>query len=152
MTLHQFLRGSLKQRVSDLFGKNMESSLAHISTETSLVKIEGFIGLPRSAKKRGYQQFLFVNGRFMRHPFFHKAVLSCYEQLIAPDSQPSYFINFTVDPSTIDVNIHPQKYEIKFEHEQAIWQILVAAIRETLGKTQAAGARFRKRQPGHTSL
>lgn len=140
VTLHQFLRGSLKQRVSDLFGKNMESSLAHISTETSLVKIEGFIGLPRSAKKRGYQQFLFVNGRFMRHPFFHKAVLSCYEQLIAPDSQPSYFINFTVDPSTIDVNIHPQKYEIKFEHEQAIWQILVAAIRETLGKTQAAGA------------
>lgn len=140
VTLHQFLHGSLKQRVADLFGKNMESSLAHISTETSLVRIEGFIGLPRSAKKRGYQQFLFVNGRFMRHLFFHKAVLSCYEQLIAPDSQPSYFINFTVDPSTIDVNIHPQKYEIKFEHEQAIWQILVAAIRETLGKTQAAGA------------
>ena len=140
VTLHQFLHGSLKQRVADLFGKNMESSLAHISTETSLVRIEGFIGLPRSAKKRGYQQFLFVNGRFMRHLFFHKAVLSCYEQLIAPDSQPSYFINFTVDPSTIDVNIHPPTYEITFEHEQAIGQILVAAIRETLGKTQAAGA------------
>lgn len=140
VTLHQFMRGSLKQRIADLFGKTLESSLAHISTETSLVKIEGFVGLPRSAKKRGYQQFLFVNGRFMRHPFFHKAVVSCYDQLIAPDSQPSYFINFTVDPSTIDVNIHPQKYEIKFEHEQAIWQILVAAIRETLGKTQAAGA------------
>ena len=140
VTLHQFLHGSLKQRVADLFGKSMESALAHISTETSLVKIEGFIGLPKSAKKRGYQQFLFVNGRFMRHPYFHKAVLSCYEQLIPTDSQPSYFINFTVDPSTIDVNIHPQKYEIKFEHEQPIWQILVAAIRETLGKTQAAGA------------
>ena len=140
VTLHQFMRGSLKQRIADLFGKTLESSLAHISTETSIVKVEGFVGLPRSAKKRGYQQFLFVNGRYMRHPFFHKAVLSCYDQLIAPDSQPSYFINFTVDPSTIDVNIHPQKYEIKFEHEQAIWQILVAAIRETLGKTQAAGA------------
>lgn len=140
VTLHQFMRGSLKQRIADLFGKTLESSLAHISTETSLVKIEGFVGLPRSAKKRGYQQFLFVNGRYMRHPFFHKAVVSCYDQLIAPDSQPSYFINFMVDPSTIDVNIHPQKYEIKFEHEQAIWQILVAAIRETLGKTQAAGA------------
>lgn len=140
VTLHQFMHGSLKQRITDLFGKTLESSLAQISTETSLVKIDGFVGLPRSAKKRGYQQFLFVNGRYMRHPFFHKAVVSCYDQLIAPESQPSYFINFTVDPSTIDVNIHPQKYEIKFEHEQAIWQILVAAIRETLGKTQAAGA------------
>jgi len=76
----------------------------------------------------------------MRHPLFHRAVIQCYEQLVQPDSQPSYFINFEVDPSTIDVNIHPQKHEIKFEHEQAISQILVAAIRETLGKTQAAGA------------
>ncbi len=140
VTLHQFFGGSFKQRIADLFGKNLESSLAHISTDTPLVKIEGFISLPRSAKKRGYQQFLFVNGRFMRHPFFHKAVTGCYEQLIAADAQPSYFINFTVDPSTIDVNIHPQKYEIKFEHELAIRQILEAAIRETLGKTQAAGA------------
>lgn len=140
ITLHQFRRGSLKQRIVDLFGKGIEGQLAHIATETSLVKIEGFIGLPRSAKKRGYQQFLFVNGRNMRHPFFHKAVVGCYDQLISPDAQPNYFISFTVDPSTIDVNIHPQKHEIKFEHEQAIWQILVAAVKETLGKTQAAGA------------
>lgn len=139
-TLHKFMHGNLKQRIADLFGKNLESQLAHISTETGIVKIDGFIAMPRAAKKRGYQQFLFVNGRNMRHPLFHKAVLSCYEQLIAPDSQPSYFINFEVDPATIDVNIHPQKHEIKFEHEQAIWQILVAAIRETLGKTQAVGA------------
>lgn len=140
VTLHQFRRGSLKQRIADLFGKNLEGHLAHIATETSLVKIEGFVAMPRTAKKRGYQQYLFVNGRNMKHPLFHKAILSCYEQLISPDTQPSYFVNFTVDPSTIDVNIHPQKHEIKFEHEQAIWQILTAAVRETLGKSQAAGA------------
>lgn len=140
VTLHQFRAGTLKQRIGALFGKNLESQIAAVSTETSLVKIDGFVGLPRFAKKRGAQQFLFVNGRNMRHPFFHKAIMKCFEQLIAPDSQPSYFINFEVDPSTIDVNIHPQKHEIKFEHEQAIWQILEAAIRETLGKTQAAGA------------
>lgn len=140
VTLHQFMRGSLKQRISDLFGKNMESQLAQVATDTSIVKIDGFIGMPRFARKRGFQQFLFVNGRYMRHPFFHKAILRCYENLIAADVQPSYFINFNVDPSTIDVNIHPQKYEIKFEHEQAIWQILEAAVKEVLGKTQAAGA------------
>lgn len=140
VTLHQFRAGSLKQRIGALFGKNLESQIAPVSTETSLVKIDGFVGMPRFAKKRGAQQFLFVNGRNMRHPFFHKAILKCYEHLIAPDAQPVYFINFEVDPSTIDVNIHPQKHEIKFEHEQAIWQILEAAVRETLGKTQAAGA------------
>ena len=140
VTLHQFGPGTLKQRIGALFGKNLESQLAAINTETSLVKIDGFVGMPRFAKKRGAQQFLFVNGRNMRHPFFHKAIVKCYEQLIAPDSQPSYFINFEVDPSTIDVNIHPQKHEIKFEHAQAIWQILEAAVSETLGKTQAAGA------------
>lgn len=140
ITLHQFRHGTLKQRIGALFGKSLESQLAPVNTETSLVKIDGFVGMPRFAKKRGAQQFLFVNGRNMRHPFFHKAIIKCYEQLIAHDAQPSYFINFEVDPSTIDVNIHPQKHEIKFEHEQAIWQILEAAVRETLGKTQAAGA------------
>ena len=140
ITLHRFGPGSLKQRIGALFGKNMESQLAHIETETSLVKINGFIGMPRFAKKRGYQQFFFVNGRNMRHPAFHRAVMRSYEQLISPDAQPSYFINFVVDPSTIDVNIHPQKHEIKFEHEQAIWQILEACVRETIGKSQAAGA------------
>ena len=139
-TLHQFPAGSFKQRIGALFGKNIESQIASIGTETSLVKLSGFIGMPRFAKKRGAQQFLFVNGRNMRHPLFHKAILKCYEQLIPADAQPSYFINFEVDPATIDVNIHPQKHEIKFEYEQAIWQILTAAIKETLGKTQAAGA------------
>lgn len=140
VTLHQFQRSTFKQRIGALFGKSLESHIAAIGTETSLVKISGFVGIPAYAKKRGAQQFFFVNGRNMRHPYFHKAVMSCYEHLISSDSQPSYFINFEVDPATIDVNIHPQKHEIKFEHEQAIWQILIAAIRESLGKIHAAGA------------
>lgn len=140
VTLHQFRHGTLKERISALFGKSVGGTVAPVATETSLVKIDGFIGMPRNAKKRGAQQFFFVNGRNMRHPFFHKTVMRCYEQLIPVDAQPSYFINFQVDPSTIDVNIHPQKNEVKFEHEAAISQILEAGIRETLGRTQAAGA------------
>lgn len=140
VTLHQFSHGTFKQRIGALFGKNSEGQIAEIGTETSLVKISGFIGMPRFAKKRGFNQFFFVNGRNMRHPAFHRALMNCYEPLVLPQAQPSYFINFEVDPSTIDVNIHPQKHEIKFEHEQAIMQILLAAVRETLGKTQAAGA------------
>ena len=138
--MHQLRHGSLKQRIKDLFGKNLDSQLLHIATETTIVKIDGFISVPQAARKRGFQQFFFVNGRNMRHPYFHKALLSCYADLIAADAQPSYFVNFEVDPATIDVNIHPQKHEIKFENEQAIWQILVAAIRETLGKANVAGA------------
>lgn len=140
VTMHQFPAASFKQRICDLFGKNLEGQISSIGTETSLIRISGFIGMPRFAKKRGAQQFLFVNGRHMRHPLFHKAILKSYENLIPADSQPSYFISFEVDPAAIDVNIHPQKHEIKFENEQAIWQILSAAVRETLGKTQAAGA------------
>ncbi len=139
-TLHQFPAGSLKQRIAALFGKSVGANLIPVETETSVVRISGFTGLPQAARKRGVPQFFFVNGRNMRHPLFHKAVLKCYEQLISADSQPSYFINFEVEPESIDVNIHPQKHEIKFEHEQAIFQILTAAIKETLGKTQAAGA------------
>ncbi len=140
VTLHQLLHGSLKQRINGLFGKSMGSQIIPVGTETSIVKISGFVGLPHHAKRRGYQQFFFVNGRNMRHPYFHKAVMRCYAYLISSDVQPSYFINFEVEPSTIDVNIHPQKHEIKFENEQPIWQILTAAIKQALGKVNAAGA------------
>lgn len=139
-TLHQLLKGSLKQRIGALFGKSIERQLLPISTETSLVKINGFVSMPENARKRGALQYFFVNGRNMRHPYFHKAVMHCYEQLIRADEQPNYFINLEVDPSTIDVNIHPTKNEIKFENEQPIWQILVAAIRESLGRFNAVPA------------
>ncbi len=140
VTLHQLLAGNLKQRICQLFGKGIEHQIIPVETETSIVRINGFISLPANARKRNAQQFFFVNGRYMRHPYFHKAVLKCYEDLISPDSQPNYFINLTVDPETIDVNIHPQKYEIKFENEQPVWQILVAAIKEALGRFNLSGA------------
>lgn len=134
MTLHSLMHGSMKRRICDLFGKNLDKQLIPIETDTSIVSIQGFIGLPENARKRNSLQFLMVNGRNMRHPYFHKAVLQCYERLIPADTQPNYFINLRVDPETIDVNIHPTKNEIKFENEQAIWQILTAAIRDSLGR------------------
>lgn len=138
--VHQLLKGSLKQRIGGLFGKSLERQLIPVETSTSLVEISGFVGLPENARRRGALQYFFVNGRNMRHPYFHKAVMHCYEQLIRPDEQPCYFLNFHVDPATIDVNIHPTKNEIKFENEQPIWQILVAAIKESLGKYNAGPA------------
>lgn len=136
-TLHHLMKGSLKQRIVELFGKSLDKQLIPIETETSIVRISGFVGLPQHARKRNALQYFFVNGRNMRHPYFHKAVMQCYDQLIASDEQPNYFINFEVDPSTIDVNIHPTKHEIKFEDENAVWQILMAAVKESLGRFNA---------------
>ncbi|MCM1094045.1 MAG: DNA mismatch repair endonuclease MutL [Lachnospiraceae bacterium] len=137
VVLHQLLPSTLKQRIVALFGKSMDKQLVPVSTDTSLVGINGFVSRPENARKRGALQYFMVNGRNMRHPYFHKAVLSCYEQLIPAEEQPCYFINLSVDPATIDVNIHPTKSEIKFEEEQAIWKILAAAIKEGLGRFNA---------------
>ena len=126
-----------RQRVLNIYGKNLNQKLLSLDVKSSLVSITGFIGRPDAAKKRGALQYFFVNGRFMKHPYFHKAVMQAYEQLIPAGDQPSYFIYFTLDPATIDVNIHPTKTEIKFENEQPIWQILVAAVREALAKSSA---------------
>lgn len=139
-TMFKLLRGSLKQRIIALMGKAIGAQIIPIATETAMVKIDGFVGLPSHARRRNAPQYFFVNGRNMRHPYFHKAVVGCYSDLIAPDMQPIYFINLQVDPSTIDVNIHPQKHEIKFENEQAIWQIITAAVKQALGRVNAAGA------------
>lgn len=138
--LHQLLPGSLKQRIVSLFGKSLDKQLIPVSTETSLVKITGFVSSPENARKRNALQYFFVNGRNMMHPYFRKAVLHCYENLIPADTLPGYFLNFEVDPATIDVNVHPTKSEIKFEHEAPIWQILVAAIKEALGRFNAMPA------------
>ena len=140
VVLHQLLPGTLKQRITALFGKTIGTQIIPMGTETSIVKISGFVGLPEHARRRNAPQYFFVNGRNMRHPYFHKAVLSCYSELISAEVQPVYFINFEVDPDTIDVNIHPQKHEIKFKNEQPIWQILTAAVRQALGRVNAAGA------------
>ena len=137
VVLHQLMGGALLQRIGMLFGKSIEKQVLPVVTDTSIVKIDGFVSRPENARKRGALQYFMVNGRNMRHPYFHKAVMTCYEQLIPAEEQPNYFINFTVDPETIDVNIHPQKHEIKFENEQPIWQIIVAAIKEALGRFNA---------------
>ncbi|MDE6255095.1 MAG: DNA mismatch repair endonuclease MutL, partial [Muribaculaceae bacterium] len=129
--------GTLKQRIADIWKNSINMQLLPVNVDTSLVKIEGFISRPEFARRRNPLQFFFVNGRHMRHPYFHKGVLGCFENLIASDTQPCYFIKFTVDPQTIDVNIHPTKNEIKFEYEQQIWPILTATIKAALGKFSA---------------
>jgi len=123
-----------RKRIINLFGNPMNQHLLPIQTETSMLKISGFIGHPKSARKTFGEQFFFVNNRFMKHPFFHRAVMQAYERLITGDSVPAYFIFFEIDPSEIDINIHPTKTEIKFESESAIWQMLHASVREGLGK------------------
>lgn len=139
-TLHQLRHAELKQRIIDLFGKSLDRNLIPVETGTDFARISGFIGLPSAAKKRGYQQFFSVNGRNMRHQFFHRAVMECYAPLISLEVQPSYFINFEVDPARIDINVHPQKHEIKFEDEFTIQGVLAAAIKESLGRYNVSGA------------
>lgn len=125
------------QRIVSVFGKKMHDSLLPVDVDTTMCHISGFVGKPESAKKKGAQQFFFVNNRYMKHPYFHKAVVEAFDKLVPADSQVPYFLYFDVPPSDIDVNIHPTKTEIKFENELAIWQILMAAIRESLGSFNA---------------
>ena len=131
---------TLKQRIEAVFGhasKPFTSHLVDIATETELVRISGFIGKPETTGKNS-QQYMFVNGRFMRHAYFHKALMTAYSGMLLPDHTPSYFLYFDIHPDAIDVNIHPTKTEIKFADEQAIFQILLAAIKESLGKFNVA--------------
>jgi len=125
---------AIKQRIVNLFGRKMNEALLPVEVETSVVKVSGFCSNLDSVKGKGAKQFFFVNGRYMRHPYFHKAVLSAYEGLVPESEQPSYFLFLNVPPETIDVNIHPTKTEIKFQDEQVIWKILMAAVKETVGR------------------
>ena len=126
--------GTFIQRIGALMGRSLESQLIPLNIDTTLVRIQGYVGKPENARRRNAMQFMFVNERFMRHPYFHKAIMTCYEQLIPEGEQPHYFLRFTVDPQSIDVNIHPSKTEIKFEDEIPIWQIIAAGVREALGR------------------
>lgn len=124
----------IRQRIVDVFGKKINQDLLPVNVDTTLCRISGFVGKPEAAKKKGAYQFFFVNNRYMRHPYFSKAVMTPYERLVPQGEQVPYFIYFDINPSDIDVNIHPTKTEIKFENEQAIWQILSAAVKEAIGK------------------
>ncbi len=128
---------SLLQRIAGVFGKKMSNILLNVNVDTTICRIYGFVGKPESSKKKGAHQYFFVNGRYMRHPYFHRAVQDAFSGLIPETEQVPYFLYFDLDPSSIDVNIHPTKTEIKFENEQAIWQIVVAGIKEALGKFNA---------------
>jgi DNA mismatch repair protein MutL len=126
---------NLRQRIIHAFGKQMNQNLNRVENTTNLVSITGFIGKPEFARKTSGEQFFFINQRYMRHPYFHRAVVKAFENILPADCFPAYFIYFEVDPHSIDVNIHPTKTEIKFENEQAIFQIITAAVKEALGKT-----------------
>ena len=132
--MYKLMQSTFRQRIAALMGNNIDQQLLPVTIDTSMVKVQGYIGKPENARKRNALQFMFVNGRYMRHPYFHKAVMSAYEQLIPEGEQPNYFLRFTVEPEAIDVNIHPTKTEIKFEDEMPIWQILAAGVKETLGR------------------
>jgi len=132
--LRQLRPGTLKQRIIDICGKRLGQELLPVEVKTSLCHVTGFVGRPESARKKGAQQFFFVNGRYMRHPYFHKGVQNAFERLVPQGTQVPYFLYLTVPPAEIDVNIHPTKTEIKFENEQGIFQILSTAVRDAVGR------------------
>lgn len=125
---------SYRQRIVEVFGKRLNQDLLPIGVDTSLCRIHGFVGKPESARKKVLQQYFFVNERYMKHAYFHKAIMTAFDRLIPQGEQIPYFLYFEVPAENIDVNIHPTKTEIKFENEQAIWQILLASVKEAVGK------------------
>ena len=133
--------GTEKQRIEAVYGNPKRnvytSAFVDVHTETEMVSIRGFVIKPENATRKA-EQYFFVNGRYMRHPYFQKAVMTAYSGMLTSDYQPSYFIYFDIDPEAIDVNIHPTKTEIKFADEQTIFQILMASVREALGKFSLA--------------
>ncbi len=134
-TEHFNLRpGSLRQRIVDIVGKKLNQDIIPIEVDTQVCHIYGFVGKPEAARKKQGHQYFFVNGRFMKHPYFHRAVQTAFERLVPQGEQVPYFIYFDVKPEDIDVNIHPTKTEIKFENENTIWQILLAAIKDAIGR------------------
>ncbi|MCD6333057.1 MAG: DNA mismatch repair endonuclease MutL, partial [Bacteroidales bacterium] len=132
--IYHLQASQLHQRILSVFGKGINQNIIKIQADTLMINLSGYIGKPKIARKKFGEQFFFVNQRFMKHPYFHKAIMQCYERLIPPDAIPSYFIFLDIDPSRIDVNIHPTKTEIKFEDEKAIYQILQATVKKSLGK------------------
>ena len=131
---------SLKYRIMDLMGPSVAGDLVDVFADTSVVSVRGFAGRPDTAKKTLGNQFFFVNGRFFRSPYLHKAVMKAYEGLVPEGVTPAYFIYMETDPGSIDVNISPTKSEIKFEDDSFIFQVVYAAVKETLGKNAFAGA------------
>lgn len=135
--IYRLERTSLVGRIVDVIGKSIKNNLLEIDADTSIVRLRGYIGRPAVAKKRNNEQFLFVNGRFFKSQYLNKAILKAYEKLIPEGCFPSFFIFIDIDPDRVDVNVSPRKTEVKFADSENIWQILNAAVRETLAKTGA---------------
>lgn len=125
---------AIKQRIVNLFGKKMNQALLPVEVDTTVINVSGFVSTLNNVKSKGSEQFFFVNGRFMKHPYFHKAVANAYENLVPEGMQPSYFLFFQVPQDKIDVNIHPAKTEIRFEDESVIWKIILSAVRQSVGQ------------------
>ena len=125
---------SLKFRIQDVLGGNVADRLVDIATQTSVVKVSGYACRPDQSRKTPGTQFFFVNGRYFRSAYLHKAVMKAYEDMIAEGAIPSYVIFLEADPSTVDVNIHPAKTEIKFQEEPVVFQVIYACVKEALGK------------------
>ena len=132
--IYRLPEANLRQRIVHLFGNPIKQHLLNIETETTLVKIHGFITKPEYAKKSFGEQYFFANGRFIKHPYLHKAIVQAYAGILPPEYIPGYFIFLETPPDSIDINIHPTKTEVKFEDEQAIYQILLSTVKQTLGK------------------
>jgi len=127
-----------RQRIVNVIGKKIDDNLVPVLEETELLKVEGFVAKPSFAKRTRGEQFFFVNNRFIKNSYLHHAVSQSFEGLLKPKTHPSYFINFTIDPKTIDINIHPTKTEIKFEDEYSIYSILRSTVKHSLGQFNIA--------------
>jgi DNA mismatch repair protein MutL len=136
--IYHLTKGNFRQRIVNIIGGKKNEKLVPIEEETSVVELSGFIGKPESAKRTRGEQYFFVNGRFIKNHYLHHAVSKAFEDLIPSNYFPSYFINLQIDPKLIDINIHPTKTEIKFEDEQAIYAIMRACVKRSLGQYNIA--------------
>ena len=123
----------LQQRIVGLFGKAYQQQLAHCEAEVTMVKVQGFVGRPESARKTRGEQFLFVNNRFIRNNYLHHAVMNAFEGLLPDNSFPFYVLFIEIDPKHVDVNVHPTKTEVKFDDERAVYAVVRAAVKQGLG-------------------
>lgn len=140
-------KSNLRKRISNVFGNRMTDRLVPTNEKTEVVKISGFVCKPEFAKKSRGEQFFFANGRFIKSPYLHYAVVSAFEGLIKPDTHPGYFLYLEVNPSSIDINIHPTKTEVKFDDEHTLYAMLRSAVKHALGHFNVAPVLDFERDP-----
>ena len=135
--IYSLPESSLVERIVGIMGNATRRNLLEVDVETTIATVKGYVGRPETARNNSSEQYMFVNGRYFRSPYLNKAVSKAYEKLIPEKGYPSFFLYITVDTERVDVNVHAQKTEVKFADNEAIWQIINAAVRETLAKNGA---------------